>query len=335
MVNSMDSRMNKYDNNIDNSGESNISMSRTQRNTNVYASLDMNDLSRIRTNNNVSVISEDPREMDLEKIRNYINQKNENEYNMSRRKVVLDIPKEEDVKIERIERKDYDINSVLERAKEKKESDYEDIRYRKFNNTEYDILKKLSVEEHEKENTNDKISEEEKTIIELLNNFQENKNNSKKEELFSDLMGDNEDTQVLPIMKEEMSVEEIQKELNNMTRELNDLKKPLEELSEQFKEEKKELEKLEKEYYNNIDKEKEENAPKIEKIEVPTETTKMSNIDKSFFTNSISFSKTDFESFDELNEKDNSTALKLAIIIVILIILAATFYILNKIFNIF
>jgi len=327
--------MNKYDNNIDNSGESNISMSRTQRNTNVYASLDMNDLSRIRTNNNVSVISEDPREMDLEKIRNYINQKNENEYNMSRRKVVLDIPKEEDVKIERIERKDYDINSVLERAKEKKESDYEDIRYRKFNNTEYDILKKLSVEEHEKENTNDKISEEEKTIIELLNNFQENKNNSKKEELFSDLMGDNEDTQVLPIMKEEMSVEEIQKELNNMTRELNDLKKPLEELSEQFKEEKKELEKLEKEYYNNIDKEKEENAPKIEKIEVPTETTKMSNIDKSFFTNSISFSKTDFESFDELNEKDNSTALKLAIIIVILIILAATFYILNKIFNIF
>lgn len=368
----MDYRMRKYDND-ENIQEESMSMSRTKRNSNVYASLDMNDLSRIKTNNNVSVISEDHSSVDLEKIRNYINKKNEEENGGFRKRMVLDIPDEE-VKVERTERKDYNINSVLERAKERKETDYDDIRYRKINKAEYDILDRIKIKEEKKKNDDDltlpidELNTEERTIVDLLSNFKEGKNKSdKKEELFSDLMGDNEDTVVMPIINEDMSSEDIQEELNNMTRELNDLKKPLEELSMQLSEQKQELEKsMENEKrpldekntpFENIeiqdkledtdeilknmeskedeDKRNDKEPPVIEKIEVEDKTNKLSKIDKSFFTNSLSFSKADFESFDDFKEKDNSIAIKIAIIIVILIILAVTIYVLNKILNIF
>ena len=52
--------MDKYDNvSLDN-------MSRTKRNQTVYNSNDMSNLSRIKTNTNVSVISDAPKEIDID-----------------------------------------------------------------------------------------------------------------------------------------------------------------------------------------------------------------------------------------------------------------------------
>ena len=65
-----------------------------------------------------------------------------------RRKLLLDITEEEPIKeVEPKEEKDYDINSVLERAKDKRNPDYEEDRHRKINNTQIDILKNIKIKE--------------------------------------------------------------------------------------------------------------------------------------------------------------------------------------------
>ena len=136
----MSSRMEKYDNvSLDN-------MSRTKRNQTIYNSNDMSNLSRIKTNTNVSVISDAPKEIDLEKIKNYLYSMN-NEEEEKRRRISLELPPEEEVVVERKEIKNYDINSILEKAKDNRESDYEENRYRKINNTQIDILKNIKIKD--------------------------------------------------------------------------------------------------------------------------------------------------------------------------------------------
>lgn len=62
--------MEKYENSsLDN-------MSRTKRNQDIYNVTDMNELSRIKTNTNVSIISDASKEIDIEKIKKYIENMN-------------------------------------------------------------------------------------------------------------------------------------------------------------------------------------------------------------------------------------------------------------------
>ena len=187
--------MDKYENlSLDN-------MSRTKRNQDIYNSTDMSDLSRIKTNTNVSVISDAPKEINLEKIISYVNSMEEGN-DEKRKRVSLELPKEEEVVVERREEKDYDINSVLERARDKRESDYEEERHRKLNNTQIDILKNIKIKEETIETVRDEditlpideldeeLNTQEKTIVDLIQNIQSNSSKGKKE-LFEDLMGDN------------------------------------------------------------------------------------------------------------------------------------------------
>ena len=122
------------------------SMSRTQRNQNIYNSTDIGELSRIKTNTNVSVISDAPKEIDIEKIKNYVSNMN-NETEEKRKRVSLELPKEEEVVVKRKEIKEYDINTILEKAKDQRETDYEQDRHRKLNNTQIDILKNIKIRE--------------------------------------------------------------------------------------------------------------------------------------------------------------------------------------------
>ncbi len=315
--------MTKYEN-------SNVIMSRTKRNSEVYSSLDLGDLSRVKTNNNVSVISEAPKQIDIEKIKKYIYAKNEEE-NERKSRVTLDLPEEKSTQVERQEPKDYDINSVLEHAKESKETDYENIRYRKFNDKEYDILRKIKLAtEHEEKDPDitepiNELNTQEKTIVDLINDISKTKV-SKKEDLFSDLMSDNENTVVMAPITDEINKENISKELDEMTRQLDELRRPLDDLTQDLL-----LEKEKLKVQSGGD------EPIIEKIDVPTENTeKMSNIDKSFFTNSLSFSKTDFDS-DEDNEEEGSKKgefyAKFAIVMIILVLIATAVIVLNYVLD--
>lgn len=316
--------MGKYDD------SSSHAMSRTKRNSDIYSSIELGDLSRIKTNNNVSVISEAPKQIDIEKIKKYIYMKN-NEETETKRRATLDLPEKEEIRIEREEPKEYDINTVLEKAKESQESNYESIRYKKINNTEYDILNKIKIEDKndysDVTEPIDELNTEEKTIVNLINDISKTQS-IKKDELFSDLMSDNENTVVMAPITDEVNTLNMENELESITRKLNELQKPLDDMTQDLLLEK---ERLKKAMGTNSE------PPVIEKIESKEEDKKMSNIDKSFFTNSLSFNKGDFESIsDDKNDDDESDSgfySKFAIIMIIIVLLITGVIIANYIFD--
>lgn len=324
------------------------SLSRTKRNQDIYNSTNMSELSRIKTNTNVSVISDAPKEINIEKIKKYINSLN-NEQEEKRKRLSLELPHEEEKIIERQEPKTYDINSVLEQAREKKETNYEEERHRKLNNTGYDILKTIKIREESKEQYDDDTTEEleelntqEKTIVNLIQNIQQGSkkefepsnskdSNDNTRDLFQELMGDNENTVVMsPIEEEELNNNNIKDTLLNMTRELEAIKEPNNDLTQDLIVEKEKL----KQKYLGGEKDIEEDSVE-EEINKIDEAPKISNVDKSFYTNSISFNKTDFEGFEDLekSEKKSGILAKIGIFIIIIILGVTIFLILNSIFE--
>ncbi len=318
-------------------------LSRTKRNQDIYNSTDMSDLSRIKTNTNVSVISDAPKEIDIEKIKKYLNALN-NEEEQKRKKISLDFPEPEEKIVERQEQKTYDINSVLEQAREKKETNYEEDRHRKLNNIGYDILKNIKIKEEQEEKNKltdteeftspiEELNTQEKTIVNLIQDIQNGKssgNNPKENvskddttDLFKELMGDNENTIVMaPINEDETNESNIKEVLFDITKELDAIKEPTNDLTQDLILEK---EKLKQQYQLKATNEEDEN--------IDSDAPKISSIDKSFYTNSISFNKTDFEGFEDLekSEKKSGILAKIGIILIILILLATIFLILNSI----
>jgi D-ribose pyranose/furanose isomerase RbsD len=311
MVNNMSSRMDKYDS--VGSGE----FSRTSRNKHIYSSNDLTELSRITTNTNVSIISDAPKSIDLDKIRSYLEKNDDrDEY----KRISLELPKEEEVVIVRKEEKDYDIKSVLDRAKSRREISYEEDRHRKLNNTQIDILKSIRIKEKTISKRNeeltspiDELNTEEKTLVNLIQNIQNKNNSTNNKDLFEDLMGDNDDTLVLG-QKDDFSNDESLKEmLLEMTQNLEEIKEPTNEFTREMN-----IEKL------KVQEEIEEN-----------EKPEIKELDKSFYTSSIMFDKNDFEGLDDLEKevKKSSIFTKFAIFIVILMLLGTIFIIVNFAFG--
>ena len=317
----MSSRMEKYSSlSVDN-------MSRTKRNQNIYSSTDMSELSRIKTNTNVSVISDAPKEIDLEKIRNYVNSLNDDNDEKSKR-VSLELPKEEEIVVQRREEKDYDINSVLERARDKRETDYEEDRHRKLNSTQIDILKNIKIKNDVIEEAKDpditepieELNTEEKTIVELIQDIQNNSENSNKKDLFDDLMADNDDTVVMAPIEEETNKENIKDILLDITQDLESIKQPANDFTHEINLEKEALKQLSEEDINNED---EEDTPKV------------TEVDKSFYSNSMTFNKSDFEALDDIEKdvKKSGIATKVAITGIILLLIVTILLILNFVFD--
>lgn len=319
----MNSRMEKYgDEPIEN-------MSRSARNRKIYSSIDFDDISSIRTNNNVSVISDAEKEIDIEKIKKYINSINEEKIE-KRKRISLELPQEEHEEITNEEERDYDINSVLERARDKRTTDYEVDRHRKLNSTQYDILKNIKIKddtEHEI-NTIDKtddLNTQEKTIVDLIQTISINSKNS-KDDLLQDLISNNENTVVMAPINEDTNKDALKEELENMTQDLEKIKQPLNDLTQDLILEKEKLKDLSM-LTDKIDEEENE--------EENDSNTTTSQIEKSFFTNSTSFSKKDFEGFEDLEKdmKKSSAFTKIAIFLIILMLLGTIFIILNYVLD--
>ena len=323
-------------------------LSRTQRNQQIYNSTDIGELSRIRTNSNVSVISDAPKEIDLDKIRNYINSLN-GETGERKRRISLELPPEEKEEIVRREEKDYDINSVLERAKEKRELNYQEERYHKINNTQtgLEILKNIKIREEKSHELDpditgpiDELNTEEKSIVDLIQNIQED-NKTKKKDLFEDLMGTADETKVMGMSDEiEMNPEEMKEALLNITQDLESIKQPDTEFTETINIEKEKIknadtlldvsEKLD-EINDKLDKKLDEKVEVSDTANAP----KVSTIDKSFYTNSMTFNKSDFEGFEELekNAKKTSIFAKITIAVIVVMLLVTIFLIVNFVFD--
>ena len=277
--------MEKYNSDIEAEAKA---ISRTSRNKRLYDEIKNTELTRFNSFNNARVIDEGAKEIDLNKIKKYIEKINDEK--VEKRRSLLDTKGlYEERHLEEEEEKDYDLVSVLEKAREKREIDYEKERYKKLRDTQYDILKNLNIKERPKpEIDEEKFNTQERTLIDLINTVAINKNNN---DLLSELSeGDDETTG------------SIDEESNN------------EDLKALIKEE--------------IDKDKTKEIPK------ENEDENIQNLDNSFYTSSLNFSKDDFEDFNDVEESGGrGIVAKIGIILLILCILGVLLLIANFIFD--
>lgn len=288
--------------------EGSINSSRVSKNNDLYESIKSSDLTKFRNNENMRVIESNGKTIDIAKIKKYLEENNKTIEERKRPVIVENIEIEnEEVKND----KDYDINSVLETAKKSREIDYDRERYKKLKRDEYDILNKLKTYDTietplEKEDFNT----EEKTLIDLINTVTLHKGNMN---LLEELIGDENEETTLPI-KEEIKNE---KSKEGLTEEI-----PVIENSNVSNSTVK---------INNVSEEKEIDKTK----ELVNLKEKTMELDNSFYTSSMKFSKEDFEGFDELekNVKKNSKLTIFLLVLLIIFIIATLVIIANYVFN--
>lgn len=292
--------MERYDNITPDLNSNNYS--RVNKNTSLYEDVKRSELSRVKNNTNVRIIEQNGKTIDLEKIRKYINEVN-NEPRSKRS--VLSIPKEEKtIESKPTPEKVYDINSVLEKARSGREVEYSSERYKKVRSDEYDILSKIKMYEDVKEDIDEtpELNTEEKTIVDLINTVTVHKGDLN---LLEELMGEGETTKPISEEQKDLSFKDvIDKETTS--------------------------ESLISEKVMN------ENTKEFEKTkELVDLKEKMTDIDNSFYTSSMKFNKDDFEGFEELEKsvKKGSFFKVILIIILVLSILASLVIMANYVFN--
>ncbi len=292
--------MERYDNITPDLNSNNYS--RVNKNTSLYEDVKRSELSRVNNNTNVRIIEQNGKTIDLEKIRKYINEVN-NEPRSKRN--VLSIPKEEKtIESKPTPEKVYDINSVLEKARSGREVEYSSERYKKVRSDEYDILSKIKMYEDVKEDIDEtpELNTEEKTIVDLINTVTVHKGDLN---LLEELMGEGETTKPISEEQKDLSFKDvIDKETTS--------------------------ESLISEKVMN------ENTKEFEKTkELVNLKEKMTDIDNSFYTSSMKFNKDDFEGFEELEKsvKKGSFFKVILIIILVLSILASLVIMANYVFN--
>lgn len=349
------SRMDKYrdiDNEVD-------TQKRTSRNRNIYDDIKTSDYENVNLSSNVSVINTPLEDLDIDKLKKILDEKYKEKQNRKAKIEVL----ESDTNEEELENtKEYDLKKVLEEAHKNKTTDYDHERFMKLRETQYDILKSLNVERPSKTDNQDGLTTEEANLMNLIktvnynaekNKLAEQKNNSKEtleEDLFSDLMGD-DNTEVLEPMTFDDNEETSESDdTTDDTTEVVGNKKPtiVEEL-----ERTKQLSKTE--IFGAISKYKElkendtddindildaaaedDNDDEDDDDETQEQTlTKTEELSNSFYTGKFQISKKDLDDFKDLegDMTSGSLIIKILIILIVLIILALAVFLLNKYLN--
>lgn len=281
----MSSRMDRYNNEV----EENVS-SRVNKNTSLYEDIKRSSFTRVSNNDNIRVIESNGKTIDINKIKKYILENKEE----PRVRKIITVP-EEKVETNNVpeEKKVYDINSVLEKARKSRELDYENERHKKISEQGYNVLNKLKEYEKEEESyEEDELNTEERTLVDLINTVTVHKG---EVNLLEELMSTDKDEEVTSPIKEEQEKSSILKEIQS---------KKLEE-----------------------EKEKTQELVNLKQ--------KINDIDKSFYTNSMSFSKEDFEGFEELEKsvKKSGRFATIGIVLLCLASLATLVVIANYIFE--
>ena len=281
----MSSRMDRYNNEV----EENVS-SRVNKNTSLYEDIKRSSFTRVSNNDNIRVIESSGKTIDINKIKKYILENKEE----PRVRKIITVP-EEKVETNNVpeEKKVYDINSVLEKARKSRELDYENERHKKISEQGYNVLNKLKEYEKEEESyEEDELNTEERTLVDLINTVTVHKG---EVNLLEELMSTDKDEEVTSPIEEEQEKSSILKEIQS---------KKLEE-----------------------EKEKTQELVNLKQ--------KINDIDKSFYTNSMSFSKEDFEGFEELEKsvKKSGRFATIGIVLLCLASLATLVVIANYIFE--
>ena len=289
-------------------------LSRVEKNDSLYEDIKTSDLRDVRTNNNIKVLESNGKTINLEKIRKYVEESREKP--RERRSVVVETPASTQEETQS-KTKDYDIISILEKAKQNRSVDYETERYKKLRTKEYDILKEIETYESKEEpiDEDEELNTEERTIVDLINTVTIHKAG---EDLLSDLLGGSEDDVTLPINEERTS---------------GTLKEDLKEIDLKKEQEQLDREKLEARRREVLDQTIEDQIAKARELVELKEKTM--DLDNSFFTSSMSFSKEDFEGFEELEKsvKKNNALTKVMLGLLVLFIIITLVVITNYVFN--
>ena len=136
----MSSRIDKYyDDN------ENTSYSRIQRNSNLYREIGKTEIDNYEVKSNATVICDNSKgSIDVEKIKSILDTHYKD---APRRKSIKIVETSTLTEVENPvhETKEYDINVIIDKAKEEKEDDYNEQRAKKLHNTQYDILSNLDI----------------------------------------------------------------------------------------------------------------------------------------------------------------------------------------------
>lgn len=196
----MQSRMDKYI--INNTPVK----SRIQKNRELYEKIKQGEIAEYDIDSGVSVIENNASSIDLNKVKDYLNEKY-GENTPKRKSIKLDEQPIEDDSNDVVNTKEYDINAILEKAKKGKDLDYSKDRLKKVREAQYEILNNLDLE-MEKVSNNEyeqkkKQAASEQELKDLINtvtaisyNNKYSKDASNDLDLLSDLAGDEDDERV-------------------------------------------------------------------------------------------------------------------------------------------
>lgn len=230
----MSSRMNKYYENDE--GQN----SRFQKNASLYQQISKNELNNFEVKSNATILGDNKNEIDVEKIKKILDTK----YNESPRRQSLRMEEKNDELEEKEPTKEYDINVVIEKAKEQKVDNYEEERLKKLRDTQFDILKNLNLEKENslsdrEEDDDEPLKDEDKNLKDLINTIalnekqlsnikgSVNKKDSGRQkdvddslDILSDLRG-SDNTEVLEGLKEEIEAREAEMKEESKTEMIN------------------------------------------------------------------------------------------------------------------
>ena len=348
----MQSRMDKYygRSNVDDEEElvkdfdeieKTTTLSRIDRNKRLYQEVSNKELEEFDLNSNASVIGSG-KDINIDSIREMLDKK----YRELPKNKSMGMSEPEIGKVNLDETREYDINSVLEKAHQEKEENYEEDRLRKLRNTQYDILKNLDIlKEEPKEDADRKVKVskhgEEEKLKELIDTItakelisEEEVNDLDPLDLLSDLRGDDENTKVLGIVNdEEVEEEKEEDDEDTLERTLVD-KEALKmqdtqgiELEKDTKLELKPLELDDEDIETKVNEILE--SKKKKEVSEDTDTQKFDTTDTNAFVTS------DFNDFDDLKDEMKVTKVILRVLIFVIIVafVIGCIVLANKIFG--
>ena len=271
---------------------------RTAKNNELYEEIKQSEIENFDIGSNAKVIGNNESQIDINKLKDIL-EKNYQEV-PKRRSLKLDVLEEEEPEIEKT--KEYDINAILERAREEKEVDYQRERLKKVRDTQYDILKNLEVDAPERKGkaADEKTKEE---LLDLIQTINLNETQSKAIKNVSEELDKEEEKEE----EEDLDPLDI---LNDLRGDENTVVAGAKEFDKALEEEKAKQE--EEEIHEALDE----------------------DIDDSFYTSSMSFRKNDFADFDDIEEsKASKILIRILIVVVFLAIIAGIVIFLNDFLN--